>query len=211
MAFKEVRRRSDLFRPWDSSLNSPLNCGIVSNSCESSSPTLTNSSTKSETNDKSNVCKTGLRKSSDNINYSQKRVSSLSCDKTANSISCAPLPSMPNQWLPTPHQNPTHIPMIPKQNYMLCPPHSALPFADHMFYDSFHQPFMNPTPYCDQSLVDTSNMNRQWRQLQQQKKQRPKRFQCPHCRVSFSNNGQLKGHIRIHTGIQLLFQFIFFI
>lgn len=32
------------------------------------------------------------------------------------------------------------------------------------------------------------------------KKQRPKRFQCPHCGVSFSNNGQLKGHIRIHTG-----------
>lgn len=32
------------------------------------------------------------------------------------------------------------------------------------------------------------------------KKQRPKRFQCPHCQVSFSNNGQLKGHIRIHTG-----------
>ncbi|KAH7985963.1 hypothetical protein HPB51_026732 [Rhipicephalus microplus] len=24
------------------------------------------------------------------------------------------------------------------------------------------------------------------------KKQRPKRFQCPHCKVSFSNNGQLK-------------------
>lgn len=33
------------------------------------------------------------------------------------------------------------------------------------------------------------------------KKQRPKRFQCPHCQVSFSNNGQLKGHIRIHTGL----------
>ncbi|XP_054709049.1 Krueppel-like factor 1 [Uloborus diversus] len=32
------------------------------------------------------------------------------------------------------------------------------------------------------------------------KKQRPKRFQCPHCQVSFSNNGQLRGHIRIHTG-----------
>lgn len=33
-----------------------------------------------------------------------------------------------------------------------------------------------------------------------QKKQRPKRFSCPHCQVSFSNNGQLRGHIRIHTG-----------
>lgn len=32
------------------------------------------------------------------------------------------------------------------------------------------------------------------------KRQRPKRFHCPHCQVAFSNNGQLKGHIRIHTG-----------
>lgn len=35
------------------------------------------------------------------------------------------------------------------------------------------------------------------------KKQRPKNFKCPHCVVAFSNNGQLKGHIRIHTGKRL--------
>jgi hypothetical protein len=32
------------------------------------------------------------------------------------------------------------------------------------------------------------------------KRQRPKRFHCPHCQVAFSNNGQLRGHVRIHTG-----------
>ncbi|GJQ87498.1 putative metal ion binding protein [Trypoxylus dichotomus] len=32
------------------------------------------------------------------------------------------------------------------------------------------------------------------------RKQRPKKYKCPHCEVGFSNNGQLKGHIRIHTG-----------
>ena len=39
------------------------------------------------------------------------------------------------------------------------------------------------------------------------KKQRPKKFKCPTCDVAFSNNGQLKGHIRIHTGevIYLIF------
>lgn len=37
------------------------------------------------------------------------------------------------------------------------------------------------------------------------RKQRPKKFKCPHCDVAFSNNGQLKGHIRIHTGNCLWF------
>lgn len=36
------------------------------------------------------------------------------------------------------------------------------------------------------------------------RKQRPKKFKCPHCDVAFSNNGQLKGHIRIHTGNLLM-------
>lgn len=32
------------------------------------------------------------------------------------------------------------------------------------------------------------------------KKCRPKNFQCPACKMAFSNNGQLKNHVRIHTG-----------
>ncbi|XP_034254641.1 Krueppel-like factor 16 [Thrips palmi] len=32
------------------------------------------------------------------------------------------------------------------------------------------------------------------------RKQRPKKYRCPHCQVAFSNNGQLRGHVRIHTG-----------
>ncbi|XP_049809360.1 zinc finger protein 449-like [Schistocerca nitens] len=35
---------------------------------------------------------------------------------------------------------------------------------------------------------------------QQQRKLRPKKHRCPHCHVAFSNNGQLRGHVRIHTG-----------
>ncbi|XP_047512954.1 Krueppel-like factor 9 [Pieris napi] len=36
--------------------------------------------------------------------------------------------------------------------------------------------------------------------LMNARKQRPKKYKCPHCNVGFSNNGQLKGHVRIHTG-----------
>ena len=32
------------------------------------------------------------------------------------------------------------------------------------------------------------------------KKRRPKNFACPACPMAFSNNGQLRNHVRIHTG-----------
>lgn len=34
----------------------------------------------------------------------------------------------------------------------------------------------------------------------QKPKSRPKNFPCPACKMAFSNNGQLKNHVRIHTG-----------
>lgn len=40
------------------------------------------------------------------------------------------------------------------------------------------------------------------------RKQRPKKFKCPHCDVAFSNNGQLKGHVRIHTGNEMEMIFV---
>lgn len=40
------------------------------------------------------------------------------------------------------------------------------------------------------------------------RKPRPKRFRCPHCDIAFSNNGQLKGHIRTHTGT---YKFLYFV
>ena len=32
------------------------------------------------------------------------------------------------------------------------------------------------------------------------KKSRPKKYKCDRCEACFSNNGQLRGHLRIHTG-----------
>ena len=33
-----------------------------------------------------------------------------------------------------------------------------------------------------------------------ERKARPKKYKCDLCEACFSNNGQLKGHVRIHTG-----------
>lgn len=55
------------------------------------------------------------------------------------------------------------------------------------------------------SYLDTSYLNLTFPEIFENSKitklkPRPKKFRCPHCKVSFSNNGQLKGHVRIHTG-----------
>ena len=34
----------------------------------------------------------------------------------------------------------------------------------------------------------------------EEKKTRPKKYKCDECGAMFSNNGQLRGHVRIHTG-----------
>ena len=54
------------------------------------------------------------------------------------------------------------------------------------------------TPIAMEQAVEM--LHRQDAVAKQMKKQRPKRFRCEHCDVAFSNNGQLKGHVRIHTG-----------
>lgn len=48
-------------------------------------------------------------------------------------------------------------------------------------------------------------LERQEAVAKQIRKLRPKKFRCEHCDVAFSNNGQLKGHIRIHTGKQFFY------
>ncbi|XP_054011565.1 zinc finger protein mnm-2-like [Hylaeus anthracinus] len=61
-------------------------------------------------------------------------------------------------------------------------------------------------PHLPQELYSPSMeqavelIHRQDAVAKQMKKLRPKKFRCEHCDVAFSNNGQLKGHVRIHTG-----------
>ncbi|XP_050305089.1 zinc finger protein 420-like [Anthonomus grandis grandis] len=71
--------------------------------------------------------------------------------------------------------------------------HLGLPPNDPLLLESLAQGF---------ALEEYARVLTQEQQakLMASKKQRPKKYKCPHCDVGFSNNGQLKGHIRIHTG-----------
>lgn len=55
--------------------------------------------------------------------------------------------------------------------------------------------------YCPSSMDQAvERVHLQDAAAKQMKKLRPKKFRCELCDVAFSNNGQLKGHVRIHTG-----------
>lgn len=79
--------------------------------------------------------------------------------------------------------------------------------------DSEYLPFMNMVVdpitrgLMEQEYVRVMTEEAQ-NKLINMRKQRPKKYKCPHCDVAFSNNGQLKGHIRIHTGNYLLHLYI---
>ncbi|XP_066145520.1 zinc finger protein 436-like [Euwallacea fornicatus] len=71
--------------------------------------------------------------------------------------------------------------------------HLGLPPNDPLLLESLAQ------GYAFEEYARVLNQEQQAKLLAA-KKQRPKKYKCPHCDVGFSNNGQLKGHIRIHTG-----------
>ncbi|RLU26074.1 hypothetical protein DMN91_002237 [Ooceraea biroi] len=62
-------------------------------------------------------------------------------------------------------------------------------------------PAILPAGFYTRSMEEAVQMvHRQDAAVKQMKKMRPKKFRCQYCDVAFSNNGQLKGHVRIHTG-----------
>lgn len=74
--------------------------------------------------------------------------------------------------------------------------HLGLPPNDPLLLESFAQ------GYALEEYARVLSQEQQTKLLAS-KKQRPKKYKCPHCDVGFSNNGQLKGHVRIHTGMHI--------
>lgn len=72
----------------------------------------------------------------------------------------------------------------------------------HLFYGLTGIPI---GPYAGSVEEAVKYIHQQDAAAKQMKKLRPKKFRCEHCDVAFSNNGQLKGHVRIHTGELSLF------
>ncbi|KAJ2940031.1 hypothetical protein O0L34_g14064 [Tuta absoluta] len=94
-----------------------------------------------------------------------------------------------------PYIMPTSYPMMP--DYF--PTHDiaqalGVPPSDPLLLESLAQGYAMELEYA--RVLHQENEAK----LLNARKQRPKKYKCPHCHVGFSNNGQLKGHIRIHTG-----------
>lgn len=97
-------------------------------------------------------------------------------------------------------QMPGYFPPAPFFGQAPPPPPPAAPtaFPDMMLPPNL--PFMGVDPFVMEQEYARVLAEEAQVKMMTARKQRPKKFKCPHCNVAFSNNGQLKGHIRIHTG-----------
>lgn len=180
MAFRQVRQRWSLFRPWA--------FGDSAGSRTSEEPNVS-APKPNEPSDSVDTLKTSS--DSDFMPYPQTSLSGI--------IRNEPVALTDNVFIPAPvittlHPSPLAVPspetLLTLQDSLI-PLHAKEPGPNQMPWVPAEVPFPVPLDH----LLPQSNGPKL-----RAKKQRPKKFQCPHCQVSFSNNGQLKGHIRIHTG-----------
>lgn len=86
------------------------------------------------------------------------------------------------------------MPMMPPTDYIYMPPTPPADFLPITPFDAYSMSIMEQ----EYARVMAEEARAK---MMSTKKQRPKKFKCPHCDVArFSNNGQLKSHIRTHTG-----------
>lgn len=75
------------------------------------------------------------------------------------------------------------------------------PYCDHNSYNNILQmTTLASTLVAGQTSSTSSDRSSNNNNNNKPRRQRPKRFHCPHCHIAFSNQGQLRGHVRTHTG-----------
>lgn len=198
MALKERRqRKSDFFRPWDDA---------------SASTSVTSANHRvPQDNELAREQKSARRELSSTRNLARRirHDNESSSSLPSSTKSSTEVPSL----ISSPHI-PVTFSAFPRQHYATFPPLQG-PFESHFSTAAaLSSPHINLFPYANGNFfsnfatqgvtsrnhIDQSSAESRGKKSQQQRKKRPKRFQCPHCHVSFSNNGQLSGHIRTHTG-----------
>jgi huckebein len=188
-----------IFRPWDESKPAPAVPSPVKE--EPASPSIKDRSGK-----RSPICCSPVDHHHISGSYLPHplAMSAAYSPLFANTFSPPPMmmPSVPAHWMHHPAQRSPQP--VPSMEQFLASLEVASPEALHpsqlaalgmgpneigqLYQLAGYKPVHNFHPSATNSATATA------------KKQRPKRFRCPHCQVAFSNNGQLKGHVRSHTG-----------
>ncbi|XP_077283170.1 uncharacterized protein LOC143909144 [Arctopsyche grandis] len=195
---------SRLFRPWDAiesqdhtkCTNSHSDTSAINNTTDDTIKTKTklrkvrNQQKKLETVQQDSTISTTTSDVSSNQEKPEKEdlLNRLSADSSfcsqTNQIQCYPEMCDPLQYA----RYPDFMTQTEFAQSLGIPP------TDPLLLESFAQGYAMELEYA--RIIHQENQNK----LLNARKQRPKKYRCPHCNVGFSNNGQLKGHIRIHTG-----------
>lgn len=184
---KQHPQCAKIFRPWDSAKNCDQDSTI-------STTTVEENSAKKEQEPEVKEC------------CDDKKGLSESPKKAFQKVISKKLPKDPKILSPS---QPPKIPEIAYSDYPLFGA-DGLPLHPELLQTNLSQSLglANADPLLLESFAHGYALEEYARVLNQEhhakllnsRKQRPKKYKCPHCDVGFSNNGQLKGHIRIHTG-----------
>lgn len=193
-AFSPPQTYSRLFRPWDGKTQQD---NTITSTTMQSQQIINPPEYSKLIDDKINRCDESsetlaLLKHSINAEKSCKQTTDTMDGQTTlpNKISPTKLNA---QQLPSMQQMPGFFPTTP----FFPQPTPATSYPDLMLPNI---PFMGVDPFVMEQEYARVLAEEAQVKMMTARKQRPKKFKCPHCDVAFSNNGQLKGHIRIHTG-----------
>ena len=199
MALKETKQsKCDLFRPWDAAAAAESARKSNQETITIELETRSGRKNRAKTLEKQQQVQSKRESIEDPDSRSQMTSDSSSHHQHHSRL---PISGHFNPYLATASSFSEAIRSLPFDHQATVP--SIDPSNFSLFSSHDRNMFHGLLPSTPQFLDSQTAGNRTWKS--QQRKQRPKRFQCPHCQVSFSNNGQLKGHVRIHTGKCLAF------